>query len=415
MKILSVTAQKPDSTGSGVYLTEVVKELHREGHEQAVLAGVYREDAVRLPEGVRFFPVYFKSPDLPFPILGMSDKMPYESTVYRTMDGEMTARYMGVFRARIREAVEAFRPDLILCHHLYLVTALVRESVPDIPVYGFCHNTDLRQMRKHGLQRAFILEQTGRLDRICALHEAQKKEICQIYPVEADKIRIAGVGYNGEIFHINHKVKNKGSRSGSRLVYAGKISQEKGVASLLRALALVEEQGEPAALTLAGGNGDAEELEQIRALAARCLAPTVFTGRLSQEELAKVYNEADVFVLPSFYEGLPLTVMEALACGCRVVVTDLPGIRPFLEAYVPGAPVFYVSPPRMQDTDRPLAADLPAFETRLARQIGACIAAGKGVGRTCPDLSEISWRAVCARILQRVDEKEKERGEGRVY
>ena len=52
---------------------------------------------------------------------------------------------------------------------------------------------------------------------------------------------------------------------------------------------------------------------------------------------------------------------------------------------------------------------------RLARQIGACIAAGKGGERTCPDLSEISWRAVCARILQRVDEKEKERGEGRVY
>ncbi len=398
MKILSVTAQKPDSTGSGVYLTEVVKELHREGHEQAVLAGVYREDAVRLPEGVRFFPVYFKSPDLPFPIPGMSDKMPYESTVYRTMDEEMTARYMGVFRARIREAVEAFRPDLILCHHLYLVTALVRESVPDIPVYGFCHNTDLRQMRKHSLQRAFILEQTGRLDRICALHEAQKEDICQIYPVEADKIRIAGVGYNEEIFHINFKVGHRKRGKESRLVYAGKISQEKGVESLLRALALVEEQGASAALTLAGGNGDAEELEQIRALAARCPASTVFTGRLPQEELAKVYNEADVFVLPSFYEGLPLTVMEALACGCRVVVTDLPGIRPFLE-----------------DTDRPLAADLPAFEARLARQIGACIAAGNDGGRTCPDLSKISWRAVCARILQREEGKEKERGEGRVY
>ena len=42
MRILSVTAQKPDSTGSGVYLTEVVRELGREGHLQAVLAGVYR-------------------------------------------------------------------------------------------------------------------------------------------------------------------------------------------------------------------------------------------------------------------------------------------------------------------------------------------------------------------------------------
>ena len=61
MRILSITAQKPDSTGSGVYLTEVVRELARQGHEQAVLAGVYREDVVRLPEGVGFFPVLFRS------------------------------------------------------------------------------------------------------------------------------------------------------------------------------------------------------------------------------------------------------------------------------------------------------------------------------------------------------------------
>ena len=39
MRILSVTAQKPCSTGSGVYLTEVVKALAKEGHTQTVLAG----------------------------------------------------------------------------------------------------------------------------------------------------------------------------------------------------------------------------------------------------------------------------------------------------------------------------------------------------------------------------------------
>ena len=41
MRILSISAQKPDSTGSGVYLTEVVKALAEEGHRQAVVCGVY--------------------------------------------------------------------------------------------------------------------------------------------------------------------------------------------------------------------------------------------------------------------------------------------------------------------------------------------------------------------------------------
>lgn len=40
LKILSITAQKPHSTGSGVYLTELVQAFHRKGCRQAVLAGI---------------------------------------------------------------------------------------------------------------------------------------------------------------------------------------------------------------------------------------------------------------------------------------------------------------------------------------------------------------------------------------
>ena len=46
MRVLSVTAQKPCSTGSGVYLTEVVRSLAKMGVSQAVVAGVTREDRV---------------------------------------------------------------------------------------------------------------------------------------------------------------------------------------------------------------------------------------------------------------------------------------------------------------------------------------------------------------------------------
>ena len=79
---MTITAQKPHSTGSGFYLTEMVKGFAALGHEQAVLAGVYREDTVDFPAGTVFYPVHFKTEELPFPIAGMSDEMPYESTIY---------------------------------------------------------------------------------------------------------------------------------------------------------------------------------------------------------------------------------------------------------------------------------------------------------------------------------------------
>ena len=52
MRILSVTAQKPDSTGSGIYLTELVRGFEKMGHEQAVIAGIGRKDTMRFPDGV---------------------------------------------------------------------------------------------------------------------------------------------------------------------------------------------------------------------------------------------------------------------------------------------------------------------------------------------------------------------------
>lgn len=80
MRILSVTAQKPCSTGSGVYLTEVVKALAKEGHTQTVLAGIARGEQMDMPDGVKAYPVYFESEGLPYPVVGMSDEMPYIST-----------------------------------------------------------------------------------------------------------------------------------------------------------------------------------------------------------------------------------------------------------------------------------------------------------------------------------------------
>lgn len=417
MRILNITAQKPDSTGSGVYLSELVKEFDREGHKQAVIAGVYPDDKVLLPPGVQQFFVYFHTEELPFAIAGMSDEMPYESTVYRTMTEEMVEKFMTAFRRRIKEAVAQFRPDLILSHHLYLTTAIAKECSCGIPVYGFCHNTDLIQMRNHGLKRNYIKEQIAALDRIYALHEEQKQEILEIYPVKEQRIYLSGIGYNSEIF-CESEVEKKAGRE-TRIIFAGKITQRKGAASLIKSMNYLAEklEGDPAfaktagsvSLSLAGGSGNQEEYKRIQNIAKASPIPVTFLGRLPQKELALKYQESEVFVLPSFGEGLPLTLIEALACGDRAVVTDLPGIRPFLSSAVPEAPVFYVKMPGVsgeRQINGELKEELEQFERELANQIAAAIAAGR---QPIPDLSEISWSAVCRRVLcpgNRSSEKE---------
>lgn len=396
MKILSVTAQKPHTTGSGVYLTELVKAFDELGHEQAVLAGVYEEDKVAFPEGVEFVPVYYLTRELSFPIVGMSDEMPYQSTKYCDMNESMAEVFRDAFFRKLRPLVERFDPDVILCHHLYLLTAYVREAFPDRKVCGVCHGSDLRQMMKNELFREEIRRNINALDHIFALHDQQKEKIIELYGACEEKIAVIGSGFNNRIFTNAHKPEDPRN---PRLIFAGKLSEKKGVMSLLRCLDFIPNRPDGMTVCLAGGSGSRAEQDEIIRLAGKCPCLVYLPGRLEQQDLAREYGESDIFVLPSFYEGLPLVVLEALACGLKVVCTDLPGIKQWIDKNIPGSPIVYVKPPKMTNTDEPEPVSLKVFEFELALAIRKALDMEKGEP---PKLDRLSWEGICEKIMENI-------------
>ena len=400
MRILSVTAQKPDSTGSGVFLTELVKGFSALNCVQAVVCGTVSGESLNFPQDITLFPVHFQSQDVPFPVCGMSDEMPYESTRYRDMTEEMTNQFRSAFEKKITEAVETFQPDVILCHHLYFMASLVRQMYPHIPVYGQCHGSDLRQLETNPWQREWIKTQIPKLNGIFALHDAQKQQICSIFDLPPHRIQVMGTGYNSSVFFQDDTISRNTDQI--RYLFAGKLSEKKGVYSLLRCLSHLSHP-ERAALYLAGGCGSIEELERLQTLAQSLPCPVTFLGKLDQTALAQYMNLCDVFVLPSFYEGLPLVLIEAMACGMRIISTDLPGIQPWLDQVIPNSGAIFVTPPAMHNTDEPLPHELPGFERRLA------LAMEEAVHRPLPDQARIqplSWNALCRKLLAIFDSQE---------
>lgn len=395
MRILSVTAQKPDSTGSGVFLTELVKGFDKAGHQQAIICGTVHRDTIHFPANVAVFPVYYQSHDVPFPVCGMSDEMPYKSTRYCDMNERMTDQLFRAFRKQILEAVEVFRPDVILCHHLYFLTALVRKMFPGIPVYGQCHGSDLRQFLKNPWQHEWILSQIPKLNGIIALHEEQKKQICFLFGIPEEKVHVLGTGYNSDVFFVNEAVRSARRSDKIRLIFAGKISEKKGVFSLLRALNYVR-QPECYELALAGGYGNEEEFEKIRDLAEQAPCKVEFLGRLPHTRLAEEMNASDIFVLPSFYEGLPLVLIEAMACGLQAICTDLPGIRPWMNRAVPEHGALFVKPPEMENADEPVAESLPEFERRLGAAIDTV---GFMAEPNLDQVRQVSWNVLCEKMV----------------
>lgn len=114
-----------------------------------------------------------------------------------------------------------------------------------------------------------------------------------------------------------------------RVLFLGNLSERKGVSDLLQALALPGLDTARLEVTIAGG-GDVETYEgKARALGIDGFVR--FAGWSDQQQAARLMARADVLVLPSYDEGLPLVILEALANGVAVVCTPVGEIPSVLE------------------------------------------------------------------------------------
>jgi glycosyltransferase involved in cell wall biosynthesis len=398
LRILHLLSQRPDSTGSGIYIQAMLAAAAERGHTSALVAGIQDHWPVQ-PAGVapadcRF--VRFGSDAFPEQIVGMSDVMPYESRRFCDLDTGAIERYENVFAREIQAAVEKFRPDLIHSHHLWLVTALTRRLYPHIPMVTSCHGSDLRQFQNCPHLRERVLD-CRQIDAVLALSGDQKGEIERLYKVDPAKIHVVGAGYNNRRF----RPARKPPPDPVNLLYAGKLSRAKGVPWLLRALTEIEIPSWH--LALVGGGSGPEKAECLQ-LAEGLGDRVTVHGAVSQKRLADLMGRVHLFVLPSFFEGLPLVVLEALACGCRVVTTRLPGVVELLGSLQSGA-VSLVDLPRLEAIDRPHPADSDAFEAALGAALaGQLQAAYRDQPRDTAAITErlgaFTWPQVFERVEQ---------------
>ena len=127
------------------------------------------------------------------------------------------------------------------------------------------------------------------------------------------------------------------------------------------------------------------------------MAPrVVLHGQLSQLELAERMRRSTICVLPSFYEGLPLVLVEGLACGCRLVGTSLPGVVDELAPRL-GDVLEIVDLPEMAGIDVPVSAALPAFVDRLEQGIRKALDAPP-IEDPGDRLAPFTWGAVFQRV-----------------
>jgi glycosyltransferase involved in cell wall biosynthesis len=364
-RILHVLSQRPSFTGSGITLDAVVRHAAAAGWDQQVIAGTPAKDPLP-PVGdldrSRIHPLEFERGELDFPLPGMSDVMPYPSSVWSALAGDQLARYRAAWQRDVSQVIDELEPELIHSHHVWLLSSLIKDVAPGIPVVTQCHSTGLRQLALCPHLADEVRTKCARNERFLVPQSALVEELNRALDIERERITVVGAGFRHELFH------SSGSEPRPpRLVYVGKYAAAKGLPCLLDAVERLAPQVPGLQLHVAG-SGAGDEADQLRARMERMAPRVVLHGQLAQPELAELMRGSAACVLPSFYEGLPLVLVEGLACGCRLVATALPGVVRYLAQHV-GDALETVPLPRLEGPDTPVADDLPAFVDALAAAI----------------------------------------------
>ncbi|MEW6041991.1 MAG: glycosyltransferase family 1 protein [Elusimicrobiota bacterium] len=167
-------------------------------------------------------------------------------------------------------------------------------------------------------------------DKIIVDSENTKNDLIKFYNLPEDKITVIYLGVDAEIFHV---VKNKETLGEIQRKYClpdkfilsvGPFEPRRNTQGLLRAYKKAKEKLSEFKIILVGR----KTLEISKEIANLGLTDDViFTGHVEQSELVCLYNLASVFVHPSFYEGFGLQILEAMACGCPVITSNVSSLH----------------------------------------------------------------------------------------
>lgn len=289
--LIGIDCRKAADFGIGTYIRGLVHGLSRiEGAERYLLFAPANVKSL-LPIGERF------------------DLMPSDSPNYSVQ--ELFALARQIKRARV---------DLFHAPH-YVVPFTRCPFV--VTIHDLIH---LTTPRKNALEmmyaRTMIGRATSRSNHILTVSEAMASEISQRYPEVGRKLTVIPNGVD-EIFRpeespLDDQVMQKyGLRKGSYLLHTGNDKPHKNLDRLVRAHQAVVESEVDLPLVLAGADP-----QRFRAR-----KQIVSLGFVPREELPSLYRNAMALILVSTQEGFGLPVVEAIACGTPVIISNIPALR----------------------------------------------------------------------------------------
>lgn len=223
------------------------------------------------------------------------------------------------------------RPNLIFSPTHYIPRFSPIKRIATIFDLSFLHFPEMFEKGDLWKLRNWTRFSAQNADHIITISNTSKKDIIKQYGLDKSKITVAYPGYDKEQFRIQssefriNKTKKKYKIGNRYIIYIGTIQPRKNLIRLIEAVARIEN----IKLVIAGkaeGEGRQGWMYQETLDASKKFGiedRVIFTGFVSTENLSYLLSEAYAFVLPSLWEGFGIPVLEAMACGVPIIVSNV--------------------------------------------------------------------------------------------
>jgi starch synthase len=305
--------------------------------------------------------------------------------------------------------------DIVHCHTWYthLAGCLIKQLL-QIPLVVTTHSLEpsrpwKKEQLGNGYYAAGWLEKTALInaDRIIAVSRAMKNDIQELFDAAPEKVEVI---YNGIDVEVYRPTRNDAvleeygiDPNMPYILFVGRVTRQKGIVHLLRALHHVEATYQ---VVLCAGAADTPEIaEEVNAKVAAVRADTPnqvvwIQEMVPVERLVTLYSHAAVFVCPSVYEPFGIINLEAMACGTPVVASAVGGIPEVVVHEKTGLLVpFEKAGPETAEPKDPqrFARDLAAAVDTLMRSPEKRAAMGTAARRRVKE--HFSWKSIARRTL----------------
>ena len=234
-------------------------------------------------------------------------------------------------RNSISTLVSKWKYDIVLAAWMfpdgYAATQIAKEL--NIPVFVKALGTDVNRLHPDKILTRLTLGVVENSNGISCVSQALKTRLEDL-GAPSEKLSVQYNGIDKNIFHplCREKVRQKLNINldDTLVLYVGNLIKEKGLNELISAFKIVSDQKQSKWKLVIIGKGPLKK-KIIRDIDQLILSSKVrLMGSLSLGEIAIWMNAATMLCLPSYSEGMPNVIMEALSCGTKIVASNVGGI-----------------------------------------------------------------------------------------